>query len=64
VAFDPIKYLREVRSEAARVRWPTRKETLVTTGTVLTMAVVAALFFFFVDSIFGWVARMFFTTNS
>jgi len=64
VAFDPVKYLREVRSEAARVRWPTRKETVTMTGVVLLMAGSAALFFLVVDSLFGWVARMFFTTNS
>jgi len=64
VAVDPVKYLREVRSEVARVRWPTRKETLVTTGMVLAMSVMAAFFFFFVDWVIGLGVRALFGTTS
>ena len=53
VAIDPLRFLREVRSEAAKVTWPSRKETLVTTGMVVAMAFVAAFFFFLVDQIIG-----------
>ena len=53
VAVDPAKFVREVRSEMARVTWPSRKETLVTTGLVFAMAVLAALFFFIVDQVAG-----------
>ena len=53
VAVDPAKFVREVRAEMARVTWPSRKETLVTTGLVLAMVTLAALFFFFVDQIIG-----------
>ena len=31
---SPFEFLQEVRAEAAKVTWPTRKETLVTTGMV------------------------------
>ncbi|MDA8252019.1 MAG: preprotein translocase subunit SecE, partial [Rhodospirillales bacterium] len=31
VALNPAKFIREVRAEAARTTWPSRKETLVTT---------------------------------
>ena len=37
VAFDPVKFYREVRSEMTKVTWPSRKETLQTTGLVLAM---------------------------
>lgn len=63
VAFDPVKYLQDVKSEAGRVRWPTRKETLVTTGMVLTMAVLAAIFLFSVDQVFASIASMFFASK-
>ena len=53
MAVDPAKFVREVRAEMARVTWPSRKETLVTTGLVLAMVTLAALFFFFVDQIIG-----------
>ena len=45
----PAQFIQEVRQEASKVTWPTRKEALVTTGMVFVMVVVAALFFLFVD---------------
>ena len=53
MAIDPLRFLREVRSEATKVTWPSRKETLVTTGLVVAMAFAAAFFFFIVDQIIG-----------
>jgi preprotein translocase subunit SecE len=53
VAFDPAKFAREVRGEMAKVTWPSRKETLVTTGLVFAMAALAAVFFFVADQVFG-----------
>ena len=51
VAIDPLRFLREVRSEATKVTWPSRKETLVTTGLVVAMAFAAAFFFFIADQL-------------
>ena len=53
MAVDPARFVREVRAEMARVTWPSRKETLVTTGLVFAMVALAALFFFFVDQVIG-----------
>ena len=53
VAVNPVKFLREVRAEASKVTWPSRKETLVTTGLVFAMAAMSAIFFFVVDQIVG-----------
>jgi preprotein translocase subunit SecE len=61
LAFAPVKFVREVRAEAARVTWPSRRETLVTTGLVLVMAALTAMFFFVVDLAAGWVVRVLFT---
>jgi len=60
VAFDPAKFVREVRSEVAKVTWPTRKETLMTTGFVFAMAALAAVFFFVVDQVVGLAVRLVF----
>jgi preprotein translocase subunit SecE len=38
-----------VRAETAKVVWPTRRETGLTTVMVMVMATVFATFFFFVD---------------
>jgi preprotein translocase subunit SecE len=53
VVVDPAKFVREVRAEMARVTWPSRKETLVTTGLVFAMVALAAMFFFLVDQVIG-----------
>ena len=52
-AADPIKFLRDVRAEVAKVTWPSRKETLVTTGLVFALSALAALFFFVADQVIG-----------
>jgi preprotein translocase subunit SecE len=49
--FNPAQFFREVRAEVAKVTWPTRKETLITTGLVLALSALAALFFLVVDQI-------------
>ena len=46
---NPFEFIQQVRAEANKVTWPTRRETLVTTGLVLAMVVIAALFFTVVD---------------
>jgi preprotein translocase subunit SecE len=60
VAFDPLKFGREVRTEAGRVTWPSRKETLITTGLVFALSAVAAIFFFVTDQVVGIGVRMLF----
>jgi preprotein translocase subunit SecE len=48
---NPFEFIQQVRAEASKVIWPTRRETLVTTGMVLLMAVFASVFFVVVDEI-------------
>ena len=60
MAFQPAKFVREVRAEVAKVTWPSRKETLVTTGLVFAMVALAAMFFFLVDQFIGMGVRALF----
>ena len=60
MAIAPAQFLREVRAEIGKVTWPTRKETLVTTGLVFAMAAAAAAFFFVVDQAAGLGVRTMF----
>ncbi|MCF6273723.1 MAG: preprotein translocase subunit SecE [Rhodobacteraceae bacterium] len=46
---NPFQFIQQVRSEVSKVVWPTRRETLLTTAMVFTMALFAAIFFFLVD---------------
>jgi preprotein translocase subunit SecE len=48
---SPATFLKEVRQEASKVTWPTRKETLITTAMVFVMGFVAAIFFVLADQI-------------
>ncbi|WP_307188570.1 MULTISPECIES: preprotein translocase subunit SecE [Acidiphilium] len=52
--------MRDVRSEASKTTWPSRKETLVTTGVVLAMVVVTIVFFLVVDQVIGFGMRLLF----
>lgn len=51
---SPSKFVREVRSEANKVSWPTRRETAITTVMVFIMVTLAAIFFFLADQILSW----------
>ncbi len=55
-----MKFLREVRSELAKVTWPTGRETTVTTIMVLVFATIASLFFMLVDWLIQGAARIIF----
>jgi preprotein translocase subunit SecE len=52
--YNPIQFIQEVRSEVAKVTWPTKKEVWITTLAVLVMVTLASLFFTFADQIIGW----------
>ena len=54
---SPGAFIRQVRQEAAKVTWPSRKETGVSTAMVFVMVALAALFFFVVDQALAWVVR-------
>jgi preprotein translocase subunit SecE len=43
--------LQEVRAEAQKVTWPTRKETTVTTIMVFVMVAIASVFFLLADQL-------------
>jgi preprotein translocase subunit SecE len=46
---NPFQFLQQTRSEIAKVVWPSRREVLTTTAMVFLLALVFAIFFFFVD---------------
>ena len=46
---NPFTFLQDVRAEANKVTWPSRRETLITTGLVIAMVLAASVFFVAVD---------------
>jgi preprotein translocase subunit SecE len=51
MAFSPFKFLQEVRTETAKVTWPSRRETMITTIMVFVMVALASIFFFVADQV-------------
>lgn len=51
---NPFSFLQQVRSEATKVTWPSRRETLITTGLVLAMVLAFSLFFLLADTMIRW----------
>lgn len=46
---NPAQFISQVRAEAAKIIWPTRREVTTTTIMVFIMAAVFSAFFFAVD---------------
>ena len=53
----PGEFLRQVRSETAKIVWPTRKETMMTAMMVVIMTSLLAIFFFGVDLAFSAIVK-------
>jgi preprotein translocase subunit SecE len=51
------EFFREVSVEMRKVTWPGRKETIGSTGVVLVMTVLMAMFFWVVDVLLTWAVR-------
>jgi len=51
-------FAQEAWAEAGRVSWPSRKETIQTTGIVFAFVVVMALFLFAVDTTLAWIIKL------
>lgn len=55
---SPAQFIREVRQELSKVTWPTRRELVATTASVLAMSALAALFFFVADQLIALGVRL------
>jgi preprotein translocase subunit SecE len=51
---NPFTFLQQVRSETAKVTWPSRRETLISTVMVLVFAIIAMIFFFTADQLMAF----------
>ena len=54
---NPGEFLRQVRSETAKIVWPSRRETMMTALMVVIMTALLALFFFGVDTAFSSIVQ-------
>jgi len=58
-----VLYSQESVAETKKVVWPTRKETLQTTGIVFVFVLVMSLFLWAVDSTLLWIVKKFLGTG-
>ena len=54
---SPIEFFNQVKAEARKIAWPTTRETMITTMMVMAMAALLGVFFFSIDSLFGWTVK-------
>lgn len=52
------QYVRNVKQELAKVSWPSKKETKITTLMVFIMVIISAMFFFIVDQLLSYGIRL------
>ncbi len=57
---SPALFVKQVRQEVAKVTWPSRRETTVSTGMVFLMVVVTAVFFLVIDQVFALSVKLVF----
>jgi preprotein translocase subunit SecE len=55
---NPLVFLQQVRQETAKVTWPTRRETLISSIMVLIFAIIAAIFFLAADQLIAWLVSL------
>ena len=55
---SPFKFLQEVRTETAKVTWPSRRETAITTAMVFVMVAVSSVFFLLADQLIRFVVTL------
>ncbi|MEE8352499.1 MAG: preprotein translocase subunit SecE [Rhodospirillales bacterium] len=48
---SPAQFIQEVRQEASKVTWPSRKETGISTTMVFLFVILASIFFLIVDQL-------------
>ena len=52
-----LAFLRDARTEARKVVWPTRKETMQTTLIVMVMVVVVGIMLWLLDMVLLWAVK-------
>jgi preprotein translocase subunit SecE len=60
---NPLKFIQEVKQEAFRITWPTKKDTLMGAVMVFGLATIAALFFLLLDQILKFLLNLVLTIN-
>lgn len=55
---NPVTFAKEVKSEARKVTWPTKDETIKSTIAVFIMVALVSAFLFLADQVMAFVIRL------
>ena len=59
----PLRFLQEVKQEAFKITWPTKKDTVTGSLMVFGLATLAAVFFLLLDQILRFLLNLVLTLN-
>ncbi len=54
---SPVEFVKQVQTEARKIVWPTRRETIMTGVMVMIMTTLLGLFFLGIDSLFDFIVN-------
>ena len=57
MATNPLEFAQQVRTEAGKITWPSRGETITTTIFVIILVLLAGLFLFGVDQTLSYIIK-------
>ena len=60
---NPLKFIQEVKQEAFKVTWPTKRDVLIGSLMVFVLASIAAVFFLLLDQIYKFLLDLILTIN-
>ena len=60
---NPLKFIQEVKQEAFKVTWPTKKDVAIGSLMVFVLASIAAVFFLLLDQIYKFLLDIILTIN-
>jgi preprotein translocase subunit SecE len=60
---NPLRFIQEVKQEAFRVTWPTKKDTLTGGLMVFGLASIAAVFFLLLDQVLRFLLKLVLTIS-
>ena len=55
---NPLRFIQEVKQEAFRITWPTKRDTTMGALMVFTLASIAAIFFLLLDQILRFLLEL------
>jgi preprotein translocase subunit SecE len=60
---NPLKFIQEVKQEAYKVSWTSKRDVLIGSAMVFALATIASIFFLLLDQIYKFLLDIILTIN-